>query len=77
MNPTLKILLIRDGSLLDEDNLALIARMAEEAGGQIWIEMVGDGKDVQVLIEDGMVKRTRRHRDVENVTGPAGEEVRV
>lgn len=55
-NPELKVLLIRDGSLLDPDSLRMIAEMAEGAGAQVWIERVGDGEDVQVLIEDGHVK---------------------
>ena len=42
MNRKLPVLLIRDGSLLDEDNLALVAEMAEEADAQVWIERVGE-----------------------------------
>ena len=54
MNPELKVLLIRDGSLLDEDSLAMVGAMAEEAGAQVWLEIVGkDG--VGVIIEDGAV----------------------
>ena len=57
MNPKLKVILIRDGSLLDADNLAMIGKMAEEAGAQIWVEKVTeDGQGVSVIIEDGMVK---------------------
>ncbi len=56
LNPKLKVLLIRDGSLLDADNLALIAKMAEEAEAQVWLERVGEGKEASVIIEDGMVK---------------------
>ena len=56
MNPELKVLLIRDGSLLDKDNLKMIAEMAEEADAQIWIETVSEGEEVNVIIEDGMVK---------------------
>ena len=57
MNPKLKILLIRDGSLLDEDNLKMVAEMAEEEGGQLWLERVGEGKECQVIIEDGRIKK--------------------
>lgn len=57
MNPKLKILLIRDGSLLDEDNKKMIAKMAEEADGQLWLEVVTEDKgEAQVIIEDGMVR---------------------
>jgi len=55
MNPELKVLLIRDGSLLDSKNLQTIADMAKESGHQIWIERVGKGKECSVIIEDGMV----------------------
>jgi hypothetical protein len=41
LNPAVKVLLIREGAFLDEDNLALVGRLAEEAGAQIWIERVG------------------------------------
>ncbi len=54
-NPKLKVLLVRDGSLLDEDNLATIAEMAEQAGAQVWLERVGAGAEVSVLMEDGEV----------------------
>jgi len=53
LNPELRVMLIRDGSLLDENNLALIEKMAEEHDGQIWIERVGNGDEVSVLIVDG------------------------
>ncbi len=56
LHPQLKVLLIRDGSLLDNDNLALIADMAAKEDGQIWIERVGEGQECQVIIEDGHVK---------------------
>ncbi len=56
MNPKLKILLIRDGSLLDENGLKTVAKMAGEADGQLWLERVGEGKECQVIIEDGRVK---------------------
>ena len=56
LNPDLKVLLIRDGSLLDDNNLKIIAEMADKSGHQIWLERVGKGKECSVIIEDGMVK---------------------
>lgn len=56
LNPELKVILIRDGSLLDDANLQMVADMAKESGHQIWLERVGKGKEVQVIIEDGMVE---------------------
>jgi len=54
LNPKLKVLLIRDGSLLDKKSLALVAEMTQAAGAQLWLEVVGDGQ-VGVVIEDGEV----------------------
>jgi len=56
MNPKLKILLIRDGSLLDEDNLKILTEMAQKEDSQIWLERVGEGQEVSVIIEDGSVQ---------------------
>lgn len=56
LNPTLKVLLVRDGSLLDKDSLKMVAEMASAADSQVWIERVSDGEECQVIIEDGMVK---------------------
>lgn len=55
-NPTIKVVRIVDGSLLDDDNMAVIAEMAERAGAQIWIERVGDGDGVGFVIEDGLIR---------------------
>ncbi len=56
LHKDLKVTLIRDGSLLDEGNLKLIAEMAEAAGAQVWLERVGEGAECSVVIEDGAVK---------------------
>lgn len=53
MNPKLRVLLIRDGSLLDADGLKVLAEFAELNDAQIWIERVADGSKVGVVIEDG------------------------
>jgi DNA repair exonuclease SbcCD ATPase subunit len=55
MNPKLRILLIREGSLLDEKNLAMVAKMAEKADAQIWLERVSKGSECSVIIEDGQI----------------------
>ncbi len=56
LNPTLKVLLIRDGSLLDEDSMKLVAEMAAKADAQVWMERVGVDASTSVVIEDGSVK---------------------
>jgi predicted ATPase len=58
-SPGLRVAMIKDGSLLDRDSLALVAQMAAEAGAQCWIERVGDGEEVSVVIEDGTVAENR------------------
>jgi hypothetical protein len=55
LNPKLKVLLIRDGSLLDNDSLAAVAGMAAKADAQVWIERVGKDDQTSVVIEDGEV----------------------
>lgn len=55
-NPKLNVLMIRDGSLLDEDSLKQVSEIAESAGAQVWIERVGEGAECSVVIEDGAVK---------------------
>jgi predicted ATP-dependent endonuclease of OLD family len=56
LNPKIKVVLIRDGSLLDNDNLKVIAEMAKLNDAQIWIEKVADSKEFGIYIEDGEVK---------------------
>ncbi|RLA39734.1 MAG: hypothetical protein DRR06_18630, partial [Gammaproteobacteria bacterium] len=55
LNPELRVLLVRDGSLLDEDSLRMVAEMAAEADAQVWVERVEEDDHVGVLIEDGRV----------------------
>lgn len=55
LNPKLRVIRILDGSLLDAENLKLIADAAAEQDFQIWIEKVADGSNIGVTIEDGEV----------------------
>ena len=54
LNPTIRVIRVNDGSLLDSDNLQLISEMAKDQDMQIWVEMVNDG-GVGVIMEDGLV----------------------
>lgn len=56
LNPELRVIRILDGSLLDSDNLNLIADMATEHDYQLWIERVGDADADAIIIEDGLVR---------------------
>lgn len=60
MNPPLKVLLVRDGSLLDEENLALLAKLAKDNDAQVWVERVGKGAECTVIIEDGEVEEAAK-----------------
>lgn len=55
MNPSVRVIRITDGSLLDSSNLALIEEMAGEHDFQVWIERVEDNASMGVVIEDGLV----------------------
>ena len=56
-NSKLRVIRILDGSLLDDENLAIIRSMAADGGYQIWIERVGEDDETAVIIEDGQVKQ--------------------
>lgn len=55
-NPSMRVIRITNGSLLDENNLAIVRQMAVENDYQVWIECVGNREDATVIIEDGKVK---------------------
>lgn len=55
-NPKLKVILIRDASLLDKDNITVITELAKEFDFQVWLEKVDDTGKVGVYIEDGEIK---------------------
>lgn len=55
-NPQLRVLRISDGSLLDEDALAMLAGMAKAEDFQLWIEKVGTG-EVGFILENGELKK--------------------
>lgn len=55
LNPKLRLLLIRQGSLLDIQHQQLIAQLAEEHGFKVLMETVDDPDPDCILIEDGMI----------------------
>lgn len=65
MNPNMRIVLIRDASLLDAKSLQMVAEMAAERDAQVWLERVGDGDPGAVIIEDGSV----RGAEIQNTDG--------
>lgn len=54
-NPKLRVMFVRDGSLLDDQGMELLAELAAAADTQIWVERVGRGDAAAFIIEDGEV----------------------
>lgn len=55
-NPKLRVMLIKDGSLLDDKGLALVREMAAGGDYQVWLETVGERDGVGIIMEAGKVK---------------------
>jgi DNA repair exonuclease SbcCD ATPase subunit len=53
-NPKLRIMCIRDGSLLDDDSLAIVQQLAGDENYQVWMERVGTDGKVGIVMEDGV-----------------------
>lgn len=54
-NPTLRVLRIKDGSLLDENGFRLLAEMAADKDYQCWVESVDTSGRIGIVMEDGAV----------------------
>ena len=55
-NPKLRVMLIKDGSLLDDKSLEIISGMSWEKDTQMFIEQVDTTGKIGVYLEDGEVK---------------------
>lgn len=62
LNPELRVMLVREGAFLDNDGLAILEDIAAKYEGQIWLERVGEGEEVGIIIEDGEIKETRQRK---------------
>lgn len=58
INPKLRVIRIRDGSLLDKGNMEIIRQMATKSDFQVWIERVEEG-EIGFIIEDGGIRKRR------------------
>lgn len=56
-NPELRVLRIKDGSLLDAKSMAIIADMAKDQDFQLWMEIVGEGDGVGIILENGLIRQ--------------------
>lgn len=55
LNPGLRIVQIRNGSLLDDESFARVRKFAAEKDFQVWVETVNSGHEDAIEIEDGSV----------------------
>ncbi len=55
-NPKLRIIRIRDGSLLDDNAMIWLDKFCEQQNFQVWIERVDTSGEVGIVMEDGHVK---------------------
>jgi len=55
MSPNVKVLLIKDGSLLDSQGFKEVCEMAGKEGYQIWMEKVDETGKVGIFIENGEI----------------------
>ena len=55
-NPKLRVIRVRDGSLLDEEAMRLVSEMADGNDYQVWIERVDDTGKIGFVLEDGRLK---------------------
>lgn len=56
LNPQIRVILIRDGSLLDDESLRLVSEMAVVNHAQIWVEIVNSKDPQAIVIEDGEIR---------------------
>ncbi len=61
-NPKLRVIRVRDGSLLDEEGMRLLGEMADAHDCQVWVEAVDSSGRVGIVLEDGHVASTPESR---------------
>lgn len=61
LNPTVRVVLIREGSLLDAESMSIVSGMAMSHHAQAWIEVVSDdgdpSDDRSFVLEEGELRR--------------------
>jgi len=57
-NPKLRVLVVKDGALLDDDSMKIVAEMAEKNDIQVWLETVASNRPGALVIEDGRLVET-------------------
>lgn len=55
-DPKLRVMRIKDGSLLDDDSMKVVEEMAAEHDFQLWVEMVDTSGKIGVYLVDGEIE---------------------
>lgn len=56
-NPSLRVLMIRDGSLMDDDTMQVVRELAEQHDFQVWIERVSStGEGCSIVVTEGVAE---------------------
>jgi ABC-type dipeptide/oligopeptide/nickel transport system ATPase subunit len=56
LNPELRVIIVREGSLLDQKGMEEIIALAKDKDYQLWIERVADNQQVGIYLEEGEIK---------------------
>lgn len=62
-NPKIRVIRIKDGSLLDDDGLRVIQELAAGQDYQVWIERVDSSGKIGIVMEDGAVRAVNEPAD--------------
>lgn len=73
-NPKVRVILIRNASLLDETSLRLVAERAAARGYQVWQEFVDTSGKVGIVFEDGAITKVNKPQFPFNPAPPPDEE---
>jgi len=60
LNPNLKVILIKDASVLDAENMQMLKQWAKDKDYQLWIERVEEDDPDAIIIEDGEIAHTNK-----------------
>ena len=57
LNEKFKVILVKDASLLDKENLEIIRQMAKDNGYQVWLEKVSDAGEMGFYFVEGEITK--------------------
>ncbi|HEY0684698.1 MAG TPA: hypothetical protein VGD45_20345 [Steroidobacter sp.] len=73
LNPRLRVIRVRQGSLLDEDAMKRLEEVAERLDFQVWIERVDGSGTVGFVLEDGHLKAMESEPKLSTVANPTAD----